>query len=203
MVLLISSQPSLWTWLGPVLTFCGSVLLFVAAIITVWRTNQNTRREGRRDRAAQRADRFGEEVANLLGERWATEKAAYELATAADEYHTDTENPEVSPNKRFTKAVRVRDKHTPQLNKVEHLAIRASLLTNDDEISAALDEIRTVAQLWKDLIDSDAIEKFMEIRDRLETAFSELETLTRRLVTSDGATAQTDSQPSAAPQKHH
>jgi hypothetical protein len=39
-VLVIGSQSSsLWTWLGPVLTFCGSVLLFIAAMITLWRTN--------------------------------------------------------------------------------------------------------------------------------------------------------------------
>jgi hypothetical protein len=54
-----------------------------------------------------------------------------------------------------------------------------------------LDEIRTVAQLWKDLVDDDPYEKFIEIRDRLETAFNVLETVTRKLVTSDGATPET------------
>lgn len=33
-----------WTWLGPVLTFCGSVLLFGGAMITVWRTNKSAAR---------------------------------------------------------------------------------------------------------------------------------------------------------------
>lgn len=178
--------------------FYGSVLLFAASMITVWLTNRaanrrhreqvsTTHAEGRAERAARRNDRFREEVANLLGERWQTENVAYELADAIGEYQRDRDNPEVSPNERFWKARGVRDEHTPQLNKVEHLAIRASLLTNDAEISAVLDEIRTIAQLWKDLVDNDPYEKFIEIRDRVRAAFTQLEILTRRLVTSDGA----------------
>jgi hypothetical protein len=184
MVFVAASQPSLWAWLGP---FCGSVLLFTASMIVLWRTLKNTREEGRRGRAAQRNDRFREEVANLIGERWATEKAAYELATNAAEYHTDLHN-EAVESERIAELLQVRDEYTPQLNKVEHLAIRASLLTNDGQISAVLDEIRTAAQGWKDLVDQDPIEKFIGIRDRLDNDFARLEDLTRRLVTSDGAT---------------
>jgi hypothetical protein len=143
------------------------------------------RSEGRAERAAERNDRFREEVANLLGERWATENAAYKLATAKDEHNIDVETG-VAPNERFKKALDVRNEYTPQLNKVELLAIRASLLTNNVEVSAVLDEIRVVAQMWKDLVDRDPIETFMEIRGRLDTGFAELETLTRKLVTSDG-----------------
>jgi hypothetical protein len=194
----ITNEASQWAWLAPVLGLIGSGVLFIGGLVGVCWTNNNadrrhreqlaaTQAEGRADRAAERNDRFREEVANLLGERWATDKAAYKLATAADEYHTDHERPEVSPNERFTKALTVRDEHTPQLNKVEHLSIRASLLTNDAEVSDALNAIRAVAQLWKDLVDVDAFEKYTEIRERLDNAFARLETLTRKLVTSDGA----------------
>lgn len=185
-VLVTSGQPSLWTWLGPVLAFCGSLLLFAAAMITLWRTNKAAERRLDRQLCADRADRLRTEVADLLGERWATEKAAYELATNADQYQTDLHNSTV-PAERVAKLLKVRDEHTPQLNKVEHLAIRASLLTNDAAISAVLDEIRTAAQGWKDLVGGDPIEKFIEIRDKLDAKFGELETLTRNLVTSDGA----------------
>ncbi len=36
----VINHASVWTWLAPVLTFCGSVLLFVGAMITVWWTNR-------------------------------------------------------------------------------------------------------------------------------------------------------------------
>jgi hypothetical protein len=195
----IINESSTWVWLAPVLGLIGSALLFIGGLIGIRWTNNNAdqrhreqlaamQAEGRADRATERNDRFREEVANLLGERWATDKAAYKLATAADEYHIDKERPEVSANERFTNALKVRDEHTPQLNKVEHLAIRASLLTSDAEISAVLSAIRTSAQLWKDLVDRDPIEKYIEIRDGLNNDFARLETLTRTLVTSDGAT---------------
>lgn len=194
----IINEASFWAWLGPVLGLIGSALLFVGGLIGVGWTNKNagqrhweqlaaTKAEGRADRAAERNDHLREEVANLLGERWATDKAAYQLATAVDEYQTDKERPDVSANERFTKALKVRDEHTPQLNKVELLAIRASLLTNDAEISSVLNAIRSVAQLWKNLVDSDPIDTYAEIRDRLSNDFARLESLTRRLVTADGA----------------
>ena len=110
----IINETSQWAWLAPVLGLIGSGLLFIGGLIGVWWTNNNadrrhreqlaaTQAEGRADRAAERNDRFREEVANLLGERWATDKAAYKLATAADEYHTDHERPEVPPGERFPK----------------------------------------------------------------------------------------------------
>ena len=144
--------------------------------------------EGRANRAAERNNRFREEVAKLLGERRATDKAAYELATAATEYDTDKRRPEVSPHDRVAAVLEVRNKHTPQLNKVEHLAICASLLTNDVEISALLTAIKNAAQVWKDLVDSDPIEKYIDMRDALDNAFIQLEAFTRTLVTSDGVT---------------
>ena len=234
------SHASVWTWLGPVLSFVGTLVLFGGTMITLWRTNgsadrrhgeqmtaaetqhdadmkaaddryladqndtnsrhhQDTvaaqaqhdaqlaamRAEGRADRVAQRTDRFRDEVANLLGERWATEKAAYELATNAAEYHTDLHNPAVE-NRRIAELLQVRDEYTPQLNKVEHLAIRASLLTNDGEISSVLDGIRIAAQSWKNLVDQDPLENFIGMRHTLDGEFARLEQLTRRLVTADG-----------------
>ena len=188
-------------WFAPIVGFMGSALLFVGGLIGVWWTNKNAdqrqrgqlatmQAEGRTDRVAQRNDRFREEVANLLGERWATDNAAYELATAADEYSTDKVRPEVSPHDRVTAVLEVRDEHTPQLNKIEHLAICASLLTNDAEISGVLTAIRRAAQVWKELVDGDPIEKYMGMRDVLDNSFSQLETFTRTLVTSDGTTGQ-------------
>jgi hypothetical protein len=43
-IFVIGSQPSVWTWLTPVLTFCGSVLLFAGAMITLWVTNRRADR---------------------------------------------------------------------------------------------------------------------------------------------------------------
>lgn len=146
------------------------------------------RDEGRAERAAQRNDRFREEVANLLGERWATENAAYNLAENADEYYKGLKNPTTLENAiTAAELLAVRDQDTPQIDKAEHLAIRAALLTNDPVISEVLYEIRTAAQGWKDLVDSDQIATFMDIRNLLEDAFEKLEVLTRQLVTSDGA----------------
>ena len=195
----IVNEASDWVWLAPILGLVGSSLLFIGGLIGVAWTNRNAGQrhleqlaamkvEGRADRAAERNDHLREEVANLLGERWATDNAAYKLATAADEYQIDRdERPQISANQRFNKALEVRDEHTPQLNKVEHLAIRASLLTNDAETLSVLTSIRNVAQLWKNLVDSDPIETYSEIRDTLTADFARLEALTRRLVTSDGA----------------
>jgi hypothetical protein len=102
--------------------------------------------------AAQRNDRFGEEVANLLGERWGAEKAAYELATNAANYYAGLHDSEVA-SEHIAELIKIRDNYTPQLNKVEQLAIRASLLTNDGQIAVVLDEVRAAARSWKDLVD--------------------------------------------------
>lgn len=193
----IVNEASDWAWLGPVLAFVGSALLFAGGLIGVWCTNRTankrhreqldlTRAEGRADRAAERNDRFREEVANLLGERWTTEKAAYKLAENAEEYYNGLNNPTVNAVT-IAQLLQVRDDHTPQLNKVEHLAIRAALLMNDPQISEVLNEIRTAAQGWKNLVAGDHYGTFIGIRDRLDAAFERLEVLTRRLVTSDGA----------------
>jgi hypothetical protein len=182
---MIGSQSSVSPWLGPVLALCGSVLLFTGSMVVLWRTLKNTREEGRRGRAAQRNDRFREEVANLLGEKYLTVDAAEKLADDAKGGYDDVEG-EVPPADRVGKVLTVREQQASQLNKVEHLAIRAALLTNDTEIIAVLGETRTAAQMWKDLVDKNPYETFMEIRDRLEAAFDQLETLTRKLVTSDG-----------------
>jgi hypothetical protein len=120
----IINELSPWVWLAPLIGLIGSALLFIGGLIGVRWTNSNADQrhqeqlaamhaEARADRAAERNNRFREEVANLLGERWATDKAAYELATAADEYRTDKERPEVSARERFTKALGVRDEHAP------------------------------------------------------------------------------------------
>jgi hypothetical protein len=53
------------------------------------------------------------------------------------------------------------------------------VVARDEEVSGVLNDIRTVARLWKDLVDSDPIDKFVEIGDKLEGDFSQLETLTR------------------------
>ncbi|QNJ90971.1 hypothetical protein HZU40_22415 [Mycolicibacterium fluoranthenivorans] len=143
------------------------------------------RAEGRMDRAADRNDRLREEIAKLLEERQATENAAYKLADAFAGFQNAQEAGE-APNHRFTEAQKLREKHTPQLQKVESIAIRTALLTNDKTVQTLLAEVRTVAQMWKDLVDNDPYEKFVEIRDRTRSAFEGLEEETRRIVTSDG-----------------
>lgn len=210
----IVNQASPWAWLAPILALLGSALLFSGGLYGVHKTNEAAanrqrselnaaqakhnaemaaaqahhdeqltalRTEGRADRAAERNDRFRQEVANLLGERWATEKAAYKLAENADDHFTGQGVTSEDLQK-------VRNEHTPQLNKVEHLAIRAALLTNDWKILAVLTQVRTAAQGWMDLVDGAPMATFISVRDRLDGAFEELEALTRQLVTSDGAT---------------
>ncbi|OBH25189.1 hypothetical protein A5692_03565 [Mycobacterium sp. E342] len=160
-------------------------MLFGAALWTLWRTNRAAYRRHREQLAADRNDRFRQEVADLLGERYATVDAAYRLADASAQ-HDDAVANGAPPADRVAKFLAVREKHTPQLNTVEHLAIRAALLTNNTELIAKLDQIRTASQGWKDLVDKDPVEVFIKMRDDLDTAFAELETLTRQLVTSDG-----------------
>src|SRR5262249_11860873 len=61
--------------------------------------------------------------------------ASHSKILRAGEYDIDAETADVSDDERVTKVLEVRDLLTTQLNKVELLAIRASLLTNDQEAS--------------------------------------------------------------------
>jgi hypothetical protein len=74
MAFILGSQPSLWAWLAPVLTFCGTLMLFAGTMIALWRTNkaalarQNRELEAKRvegvaDRASARADQLRVQVA--------------------------------------------------------------------------------------------------------------------------------------------
>jgi hypothetical protein len=57
-VFLIGSQPSLWAWLTPVLTFSGSVLLFGASMYGVWYSNRAASRRADKDRENERRRDF-------------------------------------------------------------------------------------------------------------------------------------------------
>ena len=55
---------SVWTWLGPALTFSGSVLLFAGAMITIWVTNM---RADRRERNKWRRETILKLCSDALG----------------------------------------------------------------------------------------------------------------------------------------
>jgi flagellar biosynthesis GTPase FlhF len=100
------------------------------------------RAEGAADRAAQRADKLREDVASVLAERWPTLDAAIAMADAADEYRRDRESPDVSARERAARFSDVRKQQRDHFNRLMQLTIRASLLTNDAEVTAILGELR-------------------------------------------------------------
>jgi hypothetical protein len=69
-----SSGSSLWTWLGPVLAFGGSVLLFIASMITLWRTNKRADRRAarlwQRDTLLRLADEVVQAGSEAYDEYW-------------------------------------------------------------------------------------------------------------------------------------
>jgi hypothetical protein len=66
-------------------------------MVVLWRTLKNTREEGRRGRAAERNDRFREEVANLLEEKYLTVDTAEKLADNAKGGYDDDVERQVPP----------------------------------------------------------------------------------------------------------
>jgi hypothetical protein len=50
----IVNEASVWTWLGPVLTFLASVLLFTGSLIVLWRTNKAADRRAAEERQNER-----------------------------------------------------------------------------------------------------------------------------------------------------
>lgn len=236
-------------WWHPLMPFAGSVLLFVAAMITLWRTNKaaegrhreqmtvakdqhdadlkaaedryladqndmNSRHyqdikaaqerqeeqlsamrgEGRADRAAARADRFREDVAGILAERWPTLDAAMDLADAVAQYREHRENREVPPQERAATFDKVRLGTRENLNRFIQLVIRASLLTNDPDVLAILKGLRDSAKdAWNAMKgtlngDGDPYEKEAAFRETFNSKLTDLETATRRLVTSEPVT---------------
>jgi hypothetical protein len=178
-----TSQPSIWLWLGP-------VLLFAAAMITLWFTNWRADQRHREQLVAQRNDRFREEVAKILAERWDTERAASDLADAVGQYRSDGEMG-VVPADQTRKLLTVRDEQLPQFRKVELLAAQAALLSNDARALAALADVREIAEGWKDIIrtlarSGDPHLEYADLLDKVQGTFDRLETVTHSLVTSDG-----------------
>jgi hypothetical protein len=87
-ILVTGAQPSIWTWLGPVLAFCGSLVVAAVALITVWQTNKRTDKrelnQWRRDTLL----RLGVEVTE------STTRAMNQINAIA-EYHDDSSSKEI------------------------------------------------------------------------------------------------------------
>jgi hypothetical protein len=215
------NQTDWWQlYLPPLVGLLGSIIVAAAAFTGVIKNNRTNQRaidaaddrhkeqlqaaraEGVADRAAQRVDKFREDVASILAERWPTLDAAVEMADAVDQYHRDRENPEVTPHERVTKFNAARLERREPLNRLIQLTIRASLLTNDPDLLAALKGIREVSSegwnaiKWTLNSQGDPYDEEKVFREKLHAKLGELESLTRKLVTSDDATnssaAQTD-----------
>lgn len=196
----IVNEASTWSWLAPVLTFFGSVLLFGGSIYVMQRTNRAAferqtrdlaaaREEAKADRASARADQLRAEVAAILAERPTTLDSQRELFDAMLQHRIDAGN--ISPAERSRKIFDARKLHIEQSDKLEQLVIRALLLTTDPEIEAALTIVRVIAHNWNEpMIAAQAendIEKFNELRARLTTALDQLEASTRKLTAIESA----------------
>ena len=148
----------------PIVGLLGSIVVAAAAFVGVIKNNRTNRAaidaaddrhkeqleaaraESMADRGAQRADKFREDVAGILAERWPTLDAAIAMADAADEYRRDRETPGVSARERASKFSAVRTQQRDNFNRLMHLTIRASLLTNDADLLAVLGDLREMAR---------------------------------------------------------
>lgn len=196
MILNFASQSSsVWSWLAPVLTFCGTVILFGGSMVVLWRTNKaafkrQTREldakkdEAKANRAAARADQLRVEVAAILAERPTTLESQRDLFDATLQHRMEIEA-NVSPAERTRKVLDVRQVHIDHSDKLEQLVIRALLLTTDQEIDAALTKVRAVAHNWNEpMVAAGAVndvEEFQAHGGRLTAALDELEAATRKL----------------------
>jgi hypothetical protein len=199
-----SSNSSIWTWLGP---FGGSVLLFVASMITLWLTVKSTdkraehdrdaatqranddrdaaRQRDEFDRRAARADQLRIEVAAILAERPATLDSQRALFDATFQHRIEVNSDSVSPAERSAKVLDIRQLHIEHSDMLEQLVIRALLLTTDPDIEAALSKVRAIAHNWNlPMLAAHAendVEEFDELRTNLANALDELESATRKL----------------------
>jgi hypothetical protein len=193
-------------WWQPWLPFAGSTLLFLGAMYTLWRTNGATdcrhaeqlsaiRAEGAAGRAAERVDKFREEVSGILAERWPLADAINILAEATVQYRKDFSDPDISPQRAVDTFNEVLSQQRTHLNRFIDLAIRASLLTNDAEILDILRQTRETARNgWNEVktsttrqfSDAFDVEREREWRSAFHGKLVELETATRALATTDG-----------------
>jgi hypothetical protein len=197
MIFNFATQPSLLSLLlAPILTFCGSALLFAGSLVVLWRTNKaahdrQTREleakeyEAKANRAAVRADQLRVEVAAILAERPTTLDSQRMLFEAMLQHRIESESNSVTPAERSKKVFDARQLHIDHSDKLEQLVIRALLLTTDSEIEAALRKVREIAHNWNEpMLAAQAkldIEKFEDLGQRLTTALDELEAATRKL----------------------
>jgi Co/Zn/Cd efflux system component len=192
---------SVWVWLAPVLTFCGTLVLFTGSMFVLWRTNKAAlnrqtreldakKEEAKANRAAARADQLRVEVAAILAERPTTLDSQRALFDATFQHRVDIDANR-SPAERSRKVLDVRQLHIEHSDKLEQLVIRALLLTTDPEIEAALSKVRAIAHNWNEpMLAAQAtndVEKFDELRKRLTDSLDELEAATRKLTAVDAA----------------
>ena len=140
----------------------------------------------RTELTAKRAEQFRDEVATVLVERHSISKAAIWAASAVRSHQIDAElNHHTSES--LTKFFNARNEYLPQFNRLEQLAIRASLFTNDTEAMGTLDAVREVADKAKSIFDvdegTDPIDVAHDVCTDLDNEFKRLETVTRRLST--------------------
>jgi hypothetical protein len=207
----IIDQTDWWQpYVPPLVGLVGSIIVAAAAfvgVVTNTRTNQRAidaadtrhreqlvaaRVERAADRAADRADKFREEVASILAERWPMLNATYELACAVEQYRRVRGNPRVSATEQEVKSKAVKLVQRDHLNRLIQLTIRAGLLTNDREIQTVLKELREMSRdAWNAINQTlnfrgNPFEEAHAFRKRLQAKLSDLESLTRELVTTDG-----------------
>jgi hypothetical protein len=184
-------------WWQPLLPFASSVLLFLAAMLTLWLTNRAARKrqdrelEAKRveniaDRAAARADTLRNEIATVLGERPATLDSQRQLFEATIQHRNEMYDTTISPRDSTRKVMDVRSLHIELCDRLEQEVIRALLLTDDPEIDAALTKVRTIAHNWNEPMkaaqdQNNDWERFEQLGTNLTTALDELERAARKL----------------------
>ncbi|MCF6390889.1 hypothetical protein L2K20_28320 [Mycobacterium sp. MBM] len=190
-------------WWQPWLPFAGSALLFLGAMFTVWQTNRaadrrhieqlaTVRSEGLAGRAAERVDKFREEVSAILAERWPLSDALHVLAEAVVRYREQLKDPDIPQQESLDALNKVVAGQRLHLNRFIDLVIRASLLTNDAETLTTLKQTRETARTsWNDIKAattgrSDALDVEHQFRSAFNSKLTELEAATRTLATSDG-----------------
>lgn len=198
-------------WWQPWLPFAGSALLFAGAMLTLWLTNRAARKRQERelaakrkeniaDRAAARVDTLRNEVATILAERPATLDSQRALFEATLQHKNELHDSSVSAHESVGKVMTVRALHIALCDRLEHQVIRAQLLSDDYEIDAALNKLRTIAHNWNEPMkaaqdDSRDWDGLMQLGKELTTALDELEKATRKLTaiqfssTNNGLTA--------------
>ncbi len=163
------------------------------ALLGVWLNTRTTAASAAAARAADHTNQLREVVARILAERPHVLGSQQTLFTTAYA-HFRLERTGDGPKSEELYADR--DRHFLRCNTLEQLSIRASLLTSNPKIIAALHTLRAIAEeplrpmnaAGEDPDDAaTAVEAFRHLRSALAGAFDELESSTRQVTAIDVA----------------